>query len=199
MSGQTPFFITGASAKIRLNGVVLAFCTDVTYSIRVKHNQQYILGMFEPQSLDPQSYEVSGSFTIIRYARHLQSFLAKQGFPSPNGVTDSGNGVGEWGPKKGKIASSLGGNSFGGKARVDQSFDPSKLHVPQGFDIEVCQTSVGGETGVIARLRNCRLTGSDFRLVKKGLAQQTFTFKAVYADEDTFSANSSGIGQNTAI
>ena len=115
----------------------------------------------------------------------------------PDGLSNKGNGVGAWGPNSGidTIAGSLGGNSFGGTSRVDQSFDPSKLHVPLMFDIEIHQKSANGETGILARLRNCRLTGSDFKLMKRGLAMQTFTFQACYADEDSFNANVSGVGQ----
>jgi hypothetical protein len=198
MAGQIPFFITGASAKIRINGITLAFCTDVAYSIRVKHTSQHVLGMFEPQSQDPQSYDITGSFTIIRYTKKLKEFLEKNGAKVPNSVSNKGNGAGSWGPDSGtlnKIAASLGGNSFGGKARVDQSFDPSKLHVPNGFDMEILQKSINGESGVLARIRNCRLTGTDFRMTKRGLAVQTFTFQATYVDEDTFSAGTSGVGQ----
>jgi len=229
MAGKTPFFITGANAFLRLNHFTLAMCTDVTYSIRVKHASPHILGVFESFSQEPLSYEVSGSFTVVRYTKGLKNFLSgvqsqsdlarflgrnrvsggvgnaaifgnaqgevKGG--SPDGIDNKGNGVGSWGPSQGidSIASSLGSNSFGGTAKVDQSFDPSKLHVPQGFDIEIVQKSVNNEVGVIARLRGCRLTGSDFKLVKRGVALQTFTFQASYADEDSFSAGSSGEGQ----
>jgi hypothetical protein len=228
MSGISPFFLNGGSARIRLNGVTLAWCTDVSYSIRVTHNAQHVLGLFEATSQDPQSYEVTGSFTIIRYAKGLKKFMEgtgpqtdlgaflgtnsanpsvfnklignKPGQPRggvPDGISNDGNGVGSWGPSTGnKLASTLAGNSFGGKSRVDQSFDPSKLNVPSGFDMEIQQTSIGGETGVMARFRSCRLTGADFRLTKRGLAMQTFTFQANYVDEDTFNANSSGIDQN---
>lgn len=197
MASQVPFFITGASAKLKLNGLTLAMCTDVAYSIRVKHAAPHVLGVFEAFTQEPLTYEVSGSFTVVRYTRHLKDFLNSEGFKTPDGVDNRGNGVGSWGPSSGidTIAASLGGNSFGGTSRADQSFDPSKLHTPLMFDIEIHQKSANGETGIIARLRNCRLTGSDFKMIKRGLALQTFTFQACYADEDSFNANASGVGQ----
>jgi len=196
MAGQIPFFITGAAAKLKLNGLTLAMCTDVTYSIKVKHAAPHVLGVFEAFTLEPLSYEVSGSFSVIRYTRGLKDFIQEYG-KTPDGVSEKGNGVGSWGPSSGidTVAASLGGNSFGGTSRVDQSFDPSKLHTPLMFDIEIHQKTTQGETGIIARLRNCRLTSSDFKLMKRGLAMQTFTFQACYADEDSFNAGVSGVGQ----
>ena len=195
MSNKVPFFITGANAKLKVGHTTIAMCTDLTYSVRVVHEAPHILGVFEAFTLEPMSYEVNGSFTVVRYTKGLKSFLDTG--ESPNDVSDYGNGIGSWGPTSGidTVMASLGGNSFGGTSRVDQSFDPSKLHVPQMFDVEVHQKSKDGETGIFARLRNCRMTGSDFKLIKRGIAQQTFTFRACYADEDSFLAGFSGVGQ----
>ena len=116
---------------------------------------------------------------------------------TPADVSNKGDGVGAWGPANGleTVLGSVAGNTFGGGSRADQSFDPSKLHVPLMFDIEVWQKAVGNESGCIARLRGCRLTGSDFKLNRKGVATQSFTFQACYADEDSFNAGVSGVGQ----
>jgi len=111
---------------------------------------------------------------------------------SPSGVSNAGNGIGAWGPTQG--AAVAAGASLQGK-RPDQALDPGFLHVPSVFDIEIMQKSLRGEIGVVARLRSCRITGSDFRLTRRGLAMQTFTFQACYADEDSFNAGTSGLGQ----
>ena len=116
---------------------------------------------------------------------------------TPPGVSDKGDGVGAWKPNNGiaTITGSIAGSTFGGPTRADQSFDPSKLWAPVAFEIEICQTAAGNEVGTIARFRGCRLTGSDFKLNRRGVAVQTFTFQACYADEDTFNASASGVGQ----
>ena len=198
MAGKVPFFITGASALLKINTLTLAFCTDVTYTVRVKHASPHILGVFEAFTQEPLTYEVVGSFSVVRYTKGLKKYLEgidKNG--TPDSVSNRGNGVGSWGPVKGidTLTASVGGNSFGGMSRADQSFDPSKLGSPVGFDIEIQQKTVNGETGILARLRGCRLTSSDFKLMKRGLAIQTFTFQACYADEDSFNAGASGLGQ----
>jgi hypothetical protein len=203
-------------------------CTDLQYSIRVKHAAPHVLGVFEAFSQDPLSYDVSGAFTIIRYTKKLKEFLSGVGGQTglakflgkniskgsaqellygnvpgtalgttPDGVSSHGNGIGTFGPDNGMdaLVGSMFGNAFGAMSRADQSFDPSKLHVPMMFDIEVQQKAADNETGILARLRNCRITGSDFKLSRRGLAVQTFTFQACYADEDSFNAGVSGVGQ----
>src|ERR1051325_3342415 len=96
MSGVRPFFITGANAKIKLNGKTLAFCTDLAYSVQILTQTPKVLGMYEGSSVEPLGYQVSGSFTIIRYAKDVKQ--ATGGTP-PKGLAgnDAGNGVGNWG------------------------------------------------------------------------------------------------------
>lgn len=198
MSGKVPFFITGANAKIKVAGKTLAMCTDVSYSIRVKHVAPHVLGVFEAFTQEPQGYEVTGSFTVVRYVRKLQGYIADQHGHSPPDVSNAGNGIGAWGPSSGKNTSANRANASIRGNRPDQSLDPGFMHVPSVFDIEILQKSFKGETGVIARLRNCRIVASDFKLTKRGVALQTFSFQACYADEDSFSAGTSGLGQQFA-
>lgn len=47
----------------------------------------------------------------------------------------------------------------------------------------------------VANVRNCRITQADFSLSKKGVAVQRFNFVALYCDEDSFTADFSGQGQ----
>lgn len=50
------------------------------------------------------------------------------------------------------------------------------------------------ETSVIL-IRDCRMEELSFTLNKRGVATQTFSFKARYVDDDTFIARKSGVGQ----
>jgi hypothetical protein len=52
--------------------------------------------MYEGVSVEPLAYNVSGSFSIIRYVHNA---IANIGGTPPNGVSpsDAGNGVGNWG------------------------------------------------------------------------------------------------------
>lgn len=193
--GHKPFFITGANAKIKLNGKTLAFCTDVAYSIQVLTQTPKILGMYEGSSVEPLGYSVSGSFTVIRYAKDAAAAVGSQ----PKGIAenDAGNGVGNWGTVwGGSVGDFLARNGIGNDGRAHEAFDPSKLASGTTFDIEIYQkTENGGNTIGVAKIRNARINQSDFRLTKKGAAVQAFTFVALYADEDSFVADYSGKGQ----
>lgn len=194
MSGLLPFFVTGGNAKIKVNGKTLAFCTDLTYSISVLTQTPKILGMYEGSSVEPLGYSVSGSFSIIRYAKDAVSNV---GGTPPNGISsnDAGNGIGNWGAAwGGGLGNFLAANGVGNDGRPNEDLDPSKLQNGTTFDIQVYQKTNGGDLGV-ANIRSVRITQADFQISKKGAATQRFNFVALYADEDSFTADFSGIGQ----
>lgn len=195
MAGLRPFFITGANAKVRLNDKTLAFCTDLSYSVQILTQTPKILGMYEGSSVEPLGYTVSGSFSVIRYAKDAAENV---GGVKPNGVTgnDAGNGVGNWGGVWGGSAGDFfARNGIGNDGRANEALDPSRFANGTTFDIEVYQKTPSGEIGV-AKIRNVRITQADFALTKRGAAVQRFNFVALYVDEDSFVADFSGNGQH---
>lgn len=194
---SSPFFITGAMCKIKVNGITLAYATDLSYSVRVAHAAPKVLGMYEAYTQEPLSYTVTGSFTVVRYVRGLKSELEKRGYTAPDDVSDRGNGVGSWIQDGLQNKATIGqGLATNYPTRADQSLDPDSLYNPAGFTVEVIQKASGNMEGVVARLRNCRIVASDFTVTKRGAATQTFSFQACYADEDSFLARESGVGQS---
>lgn len=188
MAGVAPFFVTGANAKVRVNNRTIAFCQDFSYSVNVKHQAPKVLGLYESSSIEPMSYEVTGSFTVIRYAKDLKRQMEEAGRGTPEGVNNDGNGIGSWG--------SGGKTFFDSDGRANDNLDPASLKYATFFDIEVYQKTAQGQFGV-ARIRNCRIERADFTLGGKiSPALQRFTFKAIFADEDSFEAGFSGVGQN---
>ena len=196
MAGMIPFFLTGANAKIRVNNKTLAFCTNMQYSIKVTHVNPKVLGMYEGHSIEPTGYEVSGSFSIIKYTRGMAELHDDlHGSKAPSNVKKEGNGLGSWGP--GGLAGITGTTGAGGNdGQAQQGLSPEKLNNSLMFDIEVYQKGPHGDDNPVARLKNCRITQADFLLNKQGAATQTFQFMAVYADDDTIITAPSGIGQN---
>jgi len=193
MSGMIPFFLTGANAKVRVNNKTIAFCTDLSYSIKVAHVNPKVLGMYEGHSVTPLSYEVTGSFTIIKYTRGMaEQHDGLHGDKLPFGVTETGNGIGAWGPDGVVYDLTASGND----GRANQSLNPVYLKNSVMFDIEVYQKGPHNDEVPVAQLPNCRIIQSDFKLSKRGVATQTFQFIAVYANEDTFVTSASGVGQN---
>ncbi len=198
MAGVAPFFITGANAKIKLNGVTLAFCTDLSYSVIVNHATPVVLGMYEASSIEPLSYKVSGGLTVVRYANNVKEELESKGYKTPVNVSPDGNGVGNWTKNSGQDLGSriLSSGAFGNDGRAQENFNPSKLQNGTFFDIEIYQKMPqDGEIRGIARLRNVRLVRMDGRINKKSTLMEQFQFQAIYLDGDSFIADFSGTGQ----
>ena len=110
-----PFFLTGANAKIKVNGVTLAYCSALSYSVIVNHATPKVLGMYEASSLEPLGYEVTGSFTVIRYIADATELAGR-----PAGASDKGNGIGTW-----RNDNSFAEFTSGGRAH--QNLNPIKL------------------------------------------------------------------------
>lgn len=193
MAGTRPTFITGANAKVRVNDKTLAFCTDLSYSIQILTQTPKILGMYEGSSVEPLGYTVSGSFSVIRYAKDVKDNVG--GAPHGLASNDAGNGIGNWGGVwGGTLGDFLARNGVGNDGRANEALDPSKFQNSVTFDIQVYQKTPKGDIGV-ANIRNVRITQADFQLTKKGAAIQRFNFVALYVDEDSFVADFSGKGQ----
>ena len=148
MAGIRPNFITGANAKIKLNGKTLAFCTDLSYSIQILTQTPKVLGMYEGSSVEPLGYSVTGSFTVIRYAKDVR---AATGGKTPQGMAtnDAGNGVGNWGSVwgNGLFSNALNTAGFGNDGRANEALDPSRFKDATTFDIQVYQKVVKSVDG----------------------------------------------------
>lgn len=193
-----PFFLTGANAKIRVNGKTMAFCTDVSYSIKVNHVAPKVLGMYEAHSVEPISYEVTGSFSIIKYVSGMADLHGSGHDGSvPDGVQKTGNGIGAWGPSGYHGITGNLNNPNDGMAH--QSMTPKSYKDSVMFDIEIFQKAPCGNDNLVAKVRNVRIIQNDFQLTKKGVAMHRYQFMANYVDEDTFDADFSGVGQNLGV
>jgi hypothetical protein len=228
MAKKNVFFLTGANARILLNNKTVAYATDISYRVTVRHASPRVLGRFEVETHQPLTYDVEGQLTIIKYARGLKKYL-KDG--APNDVADQGSGIGSY--KVGSIGGTVGGalglpsadGQFDGAA--DENFIPGRMFQSKMFDIEIRQkipdvpdegpgsllevaqaffsalndalapnpTNPGKGETTVALLRDCRFTDLDFQLTKRGVAMQRLRFVARYADDDTYIARKSGVGQ----
>jgi len=197
MAHKIPFFLTGANARILLNNRTVAFATDVSYSIAVKHASPHVLGRFEAEVHQPLAYDVTGTMTIIRYARGIEKLYRNK---SPSDVTGDGNGMGSFsradgagGLKKALGIPSSMADGFDGAA--DEALNPSRFFQSKMFNIEIRQKLTGGNEATVVLLRDCRVENLSFELSKRGVAIQRLQFKARYADDDTMIARKSGVGQ----
>lgn len=192
MAGMKPFFLTGAAAKIKVNNRTLAYCTNISYSVQVNHSNPRVLGMFEPTGIEPLSYLVTGTFTVVRYVADVKGNV---GGKVPNGVFEGGNGLGNWGPDGLGKRLAEGFNFSAPDGRAYDNLNPKKLDKATGFEIYIYQKLGGNREQSVARIREARITRADFNMSKKAPATQTFQFTALYVDEDSFLADFSGFGQ----
>lgn len=148
MASVKPSIITGAAAKIKLNGKTLAFCQDFSCSIEVLTKTPKVLGKYEGDSVEPLGYTVSGSFTVIRYAKGIRKALGEGHYPAGLAENDAGNGVGNWGTAwGGMLGDILSRNGVGNDGRAHEALDPSKFGTGTTFDIQIYQkVAVGGGT-----------------------------------------------------
>ena len=180
-----PFFITGSNVKIKVNGKTMAFCTDLNCSVQIITQTPKVLGKYEGSSVEPLGYSVSGSFTLIRYAKGAVADSMSNHGKAPNTTSNEGNGIGNW------------VNTSNGNAS-DVQINPGDLSNASTFDIEVHQALQSSNSGAkdlisILKIRNVRVTQADFSLAKRDVARQRFNFVALYVDEDSFNANFSGL------
>lgn len=148
MASVKPTFITGANAKIRLNGKTIAFCQDFSCSIQVLTKTPKVLGKYEGDSVEPLGYMVSGSFSVIRYAKGVKKALGEGHYPKGLAENDAGNGVGNWGTVwGGQLGDFLSRSGIGNDGRAHEALDPSKFGSGTTFDIQVYQkVAVGAGT-----------------------------------------------------
>lgn len=184
MAGVKPLFLTGANAKIKVNNTTLAYCTNISYSVEIKHAAPKVLGMFESTGIEPLGYSVTGSFTIIRYIADARDRI---GGTTVHNANEAGDGIGKWG--KDDFVSRLS------DGRAYDAMNPAKMDKAVGFDIDIYQKLPGDQLQSVAKIRGARITRADFNVGNKTAATQVFQFTALYADEDSFLADFSGQGQ----
>jgi hypothetical protein len=194
-----PFFPTGANIKLVVNGLTVAFATDFRYSIKVRHQNVAICGVYEGDEHEVLAYDVDGGFTIIRYVEGVKSKLERQRRKAPNGASDLGNGIGSWTKNQpnGPLGTLKNSGNFTNDGRANEALNPGLFQNGTWFDIELFQKLPNGQTG-IARIKSCRIEQVDGQITKRGVFVQSFRFVANIVDEDSFLANESGVGQTTA-
>jgi hypothetical protein len=195
MAGKTPFFLSGGNARILVNNKTVAYATNVTYRVSVKNAIPRVLGRAEVETIQPLTYDVTGSLSIIQYGRGLQSYFGSQ---APKDVSDRGNAMGSYGLSSigGVVGGALGLPNSSGQfdGSPNEAFDPSRFFQSKMFNIEVRQKIPNSETTAVL-LRDCRFEDLSFQLDRRGVATIQLTFRARYADSSDLIARKSGVGQ----
>jgi hypothetical protein len=177
MANKTPGFITGANAKIRLDGVTVAYAMDVSYNVDTLTVPVECMGRYEVLSNEPIAYGCNGTLSIIRYTKQAKA-------SNIDGASASGT-----------AASNIGGTNI----KFGDHIDPSKMLTSKTFDLEIYQklnqTAGAGASDVasVYRIKDCRLVRRGATLNKRGVLVDTYAFVGVVAeDSDGASVGTSG-------
>ena len=164
MAGTTPKFFTGAMAKILitkpdLSQVILAYAADVSYNVDVITIPVETLGRYEPASIEPVAYGVSGSFSVVRYTGYAAQAAAAPG-------------------------ASLDGNSSA-QMGIDSHTNPGKFDTTKTFDIEIRQKYEDGTSSSygIFKVTDCHVTRKGGSLTKRGILMEQYSFVGVLAGD----------------
>lgn len=182
MAGKKPSFITGATAKIKLNDVTMAYAQDVSYSVTVTTIPIETMGRYEVVANEPVAYFVDGTLSIIRYT----NAAGKQyGSGQSN---DNGNASNKWGTGAGA------------------HFNPGQLIGSETFDMEIFSkfssdaidvkdadgTKIGTQDRSITKLVDCRFTRKGGAINKRGVLVEQYAFNAILQDDDGVASSYSG-------
>jgi hypothetical protein len=177
MAGKTTSLITGSNAKIKINGVTLAYAVDVQYDISVATIPVEVMGKYEVLANEPIATSVAGSFTVVRYTK-----AAFDGQIS--GAAKDGNGVGNW----------KGTDEPNG---IKTHFNPGDILTSKTVDIELFRKSQNDPTSAVGaelfkKIRDARITRMGGSVNKRGILMETFQFVAELLEDDSFAATPSG-------
>jgi len=176
MADKKTSLITGSNAKIKINGVTLAYATDVQYDVSVQTIPIETMGRYEVLANEPIATIVSGSFSVVRYTK-----AAADGKIS--GAAASGNGVGNW-----KAGTGVG---------LHTHFNPADILKSATVDIELFRKTQNEPTAAegvesFKKILDARLTRMGGSVNKRGILMESFAFVAEAIQDDSFTHGKSG-------
>lgn len=163
-----PTFLVGARAKISVEGAVVAYATDVNYSVDVAHIPIEVLGAYEVISYEPVGYRVSGTLSVVRYTSNPNT--------ETSGKVDS--------TKPGNSSFSMG--STGSNAGAKAAFNPGNLLLSQTFDITVVDRRDGNnnEGQRFIKISDARFERRSAGLNAKGIMTEQYSFNGILFGDD---------------
>ena len=191
MASQVPTFITGANAKITVDGKTFAYASDVSYVVSVDTIPIETMGRYEAVTIEPVNYSVAGTLNVVRYTS-----LANN---TANTSSSKGNGLGN-------VTGTSGGT------QSDQ-FNPGNMLLSASWDLVVYQkyASAAGLTGTseisngqpdgtikgvsqlaIIRISDCRFTRKSASITKRGILVDALSFVGILASDESFVSSPSG-------
>ena len=166
MAGNRTGFITGANAKLEIfdgtDATTIAYVNNLSYAVDTITAPVESFGRYEVHANEPIAYGVSGGFSVLRYT----AAAFKSSATDALGVqTTSVN-------KTGIVAIGAG---------VESHLDPSKMLLSATFDLTVSVKHTNAahstaESQSFFKLKDCKITGRQASLNKRGLLIDSYSF-----------------------
>ncbi len=176
MAGKRPAFITGATAKIKVGGITIAYAQDVSYNVTVTTIPIETMSRYEVVSNEPVAYFTDGSLSVIRYTK----FATTQGMA---GTAATGNASFNW-----KLQTPSGANA-------GEHFDPAKLLGSRTWDLEIFQKTHDGSSATdikVVKITDCRMTRKGGNINKRGILVEGYSFNGILQSDDEDQVGPSG-------
>jgi hypothetical protein len=162
--GMKPGFVSGANARVKLDGKTLAYCTDLNYTVDMATVPIEAIGSYEVKAYEPIAYSVNGSFSVIRYTKVIK----------PASGSANGNPADE----------------LGGDNRVGTQLDPGRVLSSSTFDMEIFQSTSATASDTtetnqnsLFKIHDCRVTRRTSALSKRGVMVDSYAFVGILAGD----------------
>jgi hypothetical protein len=147
--------------KLSIDGKVLAYGTNISFSDDVTTAPVGGLGSYSYDTLEPTSYAARGSFSLIRYTEDAKKSLTNITTNAPvlpsrlNNVNDNG----------------------AMKHLMPTHFNPTSLLTSSTFNIEIYEGS--GSSDKIFTLKDCRMIGYSITFTPGQLVSENIGFMCI--------------------
>jgi hypothetical protein len=192
-------FITGSNAKLQVDGITLAYATDVQYSARTNHVPVETFGCYSVRANEPISYEVSGSFNVVRYTKIPAVDKNPTRYP---GMSDKGNGIGAW---QGTANDLSTGNSTifnPGEILRNKTIDIVLFSKqPQNSEsVDLNNVVTAEDKGIQQRhfstIKDARIISMSAAINKRGVVMMSYQFVGILWNDSTFDSSPSNLGND---
>ena len=175
---MVPNFITGASSKVVIDNVTMAYASDTSYQVSIDTVPVETMGRYEVAANEPVGYTVAGEFSIVRYTAASQALNL-----IPGGNTAlKGNGLG---------AITAGENTKGDAGGMSGNVNPGALRSSHTWDLNVYQKGITGTNPAVITIHDCRVTRKSGGINKRGVLIERISFVGVLAEDDSFASGTS--------
>ena len=157
MANLIPSFANGSALKITVDGKIIAYATNLSFSDDVTHAGVGGVGSYSYDALEPVQYAARGGFSVTHYSKAAMKAIVGGNTLSADKASNA--------PTRSSGNNSVNGGD-GNSFLVANSFNPVALLASRTFDIQVLQGAADEVTGkretlkdkVVFTCKDCRLT-----------------------------------------